>query len=376
MYSVKRYALAPVGLFIYLSIFLTSHSVNAGTQPSLALWSEFLPYAQVEQQLPELAARHLSLYLAVSENHTDWEGLEHLLKAAIRHQVEVRPWLLLSEAHGYWFNKWNLKESESFVWHFLDEMAKRGLKIEWLIFDVEPPAALMTEIDQKLRAHQYFSGYRQLKKSGESASLLRAERMYTELVQKLHLKNVRVQAVVPNFVLDDRRDGAQRIQNSFGTPVENVPWDEITFMVYRLELQKIIGPVSSDIVFRYATLAHDTYGAASGVDLGEVGIVRYPQLSMGYTREIDLQSDYLATLRAGIERIHFYSLDGMLGGASDSKDAQTTVSGISGWMASLGSLTSSTARSPGLGQETGWSLKAMLWMNLMRLGRLSLPVAQ
>ncbi|WP_218277119.1 hypothetical protein, partial [Pseudomonas sp. GW531-E2] len=72
-----------------------------------ALWSEFIPLATVEKELPQLQKLQLSVFIAIHEENPDYDGFAHLYKEAAKLQVEVRPWLLLREANGYWFNKWN-----------------------------------------------------------------------------------------------------------------------------------------------------------------------------------------------------------------------------------------------------------------------------
>jgi hypothetical protein len=281
--------------------------------PRIALWSEFIPYAKVQALLPELKQRGLAVYVAVHGDQPDFDGFAALLTAAEKAGVEVRPWLLLREKDGYWFNKWNVRESEQWVWSFLTEMEKRGVKPSWLIWDIEPPARVIEQLTANIADNNYFGALSALKKSSENGSVLAAARSYSNLIQRLHDQGIHVHAVTGNFALNDLEAGDAKYQSALGTPISGVAWDEVSFMIYRVELKKFFGSgLTSRIVYAYSKIAEKHFGSKAAIDIGEAGQVQYPKPFTGYTDPLDLQKDAEAVITARINKIHIYSLDGML----------------------------------------------------------------
>ncbi|WP_146017284.1 hypothetical protein, partial [Pseudomonas sp. MPR-AND1A] len=43
-----------------------------------ALWSEFIPLATVEKELPQLQKLQLSVFIAIHEENPDYDGFAHL----------------------------------------------------------------------------------------------------------------------------------------------------------------------------------------------------------------------------------------------------------------------------------------------------------
>ena len=112
----------------FILLLLSISSSFAGVNSKLAIWSEFLPYSEVEKQLPEFKEKNLSLFLAISENQDSdplrssigtWDDFFALYKKAQDLGVEIRPWLLLDQEHDYWFNKRNFPEAQSLVFKFI-----------------------------------------------------------------------------------------------------------------------------------------------------------------------------------------------------------------------------------------------------------------
>jgi hypothetical protein len=274
-----------------------------------ALWSEFVPYSEVEADLPALRDRGSALYVAVRADAADYDGFAHLYLTARSLGVEVRPWLLLSQSDGYWFNKWNVPASEAYVRTFLAEMQKRGANPSWLVFDIETPEPLVGEMEGNLSVGKMPGLLSLLTRASRDGSIKDAVTAYSSLVANLHEKGIRVEAVTGNYVLND--DKHLRIQSALGLPVSGVPWDEISFMVYRVEFQRSLGSISPALVHKYAKRARKRFGDKAAIDIGEAGHVSYPQPFTGYTDPADLQADADAASSAGIKDIHVYSLDGM-----------------------------------------------------------------
>jgi hypothetical protein len=221
----------------------------------------------------------------------------------------MRPWLLLSQEHGYWANKWNAPETESFVWTFLAELAHRGLSTEWVTLDLEPPKPFYDDLQEKLQNFDIKGAWDQLVKSIADGSYTGAQAQYMNLVDQLHAHQIKVHAVTVPMVLHDLRTGNPGFQTSFGVPVQGVRWDQISFMAYRQQYLKLMGGVGPYLVYFYARRAKAFYGDRAGLDLGLAG--QFDD-SSGYTDPADLQADYAATLAGGVNEIHVYSLDGLI----------------------------------------------------------------
>src|SRR5438309_499226 len=105
--------------------------------PSLAVWSEFLPFAQVGDQLALLQRKHVALYLAIHQEQIGDPELLALLRRAQARGVEVRAWLLLPDADGYWPNAGNVEQVKGAVRQFLDWTRAAGVAVPWVVLDME-----------------------------------------------------------------------------------------------------------------------------------------------------------------------------------------------------------------------------------------------
>lgn len=274
------------------------------------VWSEFIPYSELESRMEEFKSNRIDLFVAFNAKHSDFDGFATLAKKAVAAGVSIRPWLLLEVKDGYWFNKWNVEKNAAFARRFLREMKTRGVAIEWLIFDIEPPQELVHSLQDAFEKKNFRDVFAVLRESAQSASLNEAKRQTKELLDDLHAEGVKVHAVTTNFVLNDGE--SERIQNALGIPVTGLPFDEISLMLYRPEFEKILGKgLSSKIIELYAKRAKRMFGPDVGIDLGEAGFVPFPIPFQGFRHPSELQSDIAAVHRAGLNRIHVYSLDGM-----------------------------------------------------------------
>jgi hypothetical protein len=289
----------------------TTLALPAGVT-TLAVWSEFLPFAVVEAQLPALKARGCMLFVAIKPEHIGSPALLSLWRAAKAQGVPIRPWLLLAPGAGYWANKWNASQVRAHVHLFLDDLKSNGLSTEWVTLDVEPPATLTKQLGTSLSHFDLVAARRALVDSSHSASLFEARASYQQLVDELHQAGVKLHAVTSSSVLDEPDSGQYRMQSALGTPIEGVAWDEVTFMAYRPEFEKLVGGLGADLVYRYAIDAKRMFGDRAGMDVGEVGSPGYPVPSPGYTDPAQLQADLAAVRAAGIGRADIYSLDGMV----------------------------------------------------------------
>jgi len=307
--SIEAPPCVRAALFSALVFFAVAARAQDSPSRPTALWSEFVPYQEVERDLADVRDKNAALYVAVRADAPDFDGFAHLYVTARSLGVEIRPWLLLRQDQGYWFNKWNVPDSVQFVSTFLSEMRTRGVTPQWLVFDIETPARLVDEMERDFSKGRLPALLALLSRDSRDGSIRAAISSYAELLADLHSKGIRVEAVTGNYVLND--DDRLRIQSALGLPISGLPWDAISFMVYRAEFQRAFGAVSEALVHKYAKRARRRFGDKAGIDVGEAGSVAYPQPFTGYTDPADLQRDVTAAASAGVEEVHVYSLDGM-----------------------------------------------------------------
>ena len=296
---------------LIISLIVMNDSVASEvSRAQLALWTESTPFTELERRLPEFKNEQISLHVAVHESDRVSEDFIHFYRKAQTLGVQVRPWLLLTKAHGYWINKWNLEFTEKFVRKFISEMHAHGLSVNWLTFDIEPPADLMHQLEKCGKNKDIFALLKNLKESSRNGKILHAQLELKHLVEALQSEGIRVHAVTTPLVLHDLGNQEMRIQSALGVPFQAVPWDEVSFMVYREEYIRMVGEIGGDVVYQYGKLASGYFREKAALDLGEVGSAVYPDIFTGYTHPDQLRTDLQAGLASGISKFHIYSLEG------------------------------------------------------------------
>ncbi len=274
----------------------------------LAVWSETLAYPQIAAELPTLAEFNADLYLAIRPIDLN-DSLWSLLRAASDHGVAVRPWLLMPD-EGVWLNENNIAAFADFAHHFLDQAAAAGVPIDWLIFDIEPPFDLAESLSAD--SNDPLALIAQLVEQADAAAFASATAELQNLVAGLQGRNVRVMAVILPWIVDDLLDGDNDLQDLFNTPFADVPWDEVSVIVYRPTLGELFGvPLPPEFVGRYADDARRLFGERASLALGNVGT---PGLLVapGYEDPPPLLADTAAAALAGVDRVSVYSLEGMI----------------------------------------------------------------
>jgi len=116
--------------------------------------------------------------------------------------------------------------------------------------------------------------------------------------------------VVPiPIVLDHILDDDAMIQDIMNIPVDQVPWDEFSFMAYTTTFSRLLQTeLSSDLVYSYGRDALETYGEKAAIDLGIIGHEGMVA-EEGMTRVEEIRALVGAAKEAGLARIHVYSLD-------------------------------------------------------------------
>ncbi len=281
----------------------------------VGVYSEFTSLGEARGALPMLARHGLALYRRVLPADIGSEELTALMREASALGVCVRPWLVADTADGYWLNEDNIEVFEREVDRLLSWRTSAGLDFAWLTLDLEPGwdyTHALLEAGAKPGAERLTAMLQLLASHVRPADFeLHRERLQA-LVERLHAAGLKVHAVTYPLVLDDAGDGDDRLQDALDIPVRGVPWDEVSFMVYRSALALYSpGPFGPDLVGAYAVEARRQYGAKAGLDIGVVG--RDPiGGAEGYLSVEVLEADVGAIKAAGVDRMHLYALESAL----------------------------------------------------------------
>jgi hypothetical protein len=282
-----------------------------GRMVRFSLWSEYSAYKDLIGRLPSFSKQSIGLHLAVTPERflTEGEDLRNLLKFASEMDVEVRLWFLLNHEKGYWLNKWNVEYFLDFVRYCLAELRKDKVPFEWLTFDLEPSPDFQSEKSAYLKNKDQKGLVRFLQMKSEEESLSGAVLKLKNFVEALQLAGFKVHATTHPLVLHDGED--RKLQTALGLPLDGVPWDEVSFMVYRPYFQDLLGPVNARVVYDYARIIKKKFGEKGALDLGPVGKFGEVGTPNHYKKPEMLLDDIAAAKAAGISKVHVFSAEGV-----------------------------------------------------------------
>ncbi|MEZ4227339.1 MAG: hypothetical protein R3B13_40755 [Polyangiaceae bacterium] len=276
------------------------------------VWSEFLSDDEVSAALPALARSVSRLHLSVVVDRIDDPGFARLTRAATALGIDVYLWLLFPVGGGYWIGEHNARELPAVVDRLVDlRSARDGLVFRGVSFDLEPGYAYA----EALRKASLPNKVRTLLQHVEPSEFVEARRHLVEAVRCLHRHDLRAHATGFPVVLDDESE-SRVLEDALDTPISDVDWDEVSFMVYQTAFAELAGTwFGPALVASYARSAVQRFGDRAGLDLGVVGSAalglgaghRYPDVAA-------LAADLAAATGAGIplERIRVYGLAGVL----------------------------------------------------------------
>lgn len=273
------------------------------------IWSEFLPYEQVQAFLPQLKAYQAELYLAIHSDYSDSNALIQLFHSAKELQIPIYPWILLSDEDGYWSNALNVDKVIEHIQSFVAWAEKEGLIFNWLIIDMEPPLKDSDFINQIFQKKQPWKLWKHFRSSRSTIQFSYAVEQYNSLINFLHKKNCQVMVVSFPMVLDDKD---LKLQQILHTPISPIHWDKISFLLYRTILSNLSRlPLTSGIISSYLHDAQRKFHCPIAADLGVIGNIEKIPSGQGYIHIHPLSQDISATRASGTLDFHLFSLDGM-----------------------------------------------------------------
>lgn len=313
--------------------------VDAGApvEPELGVYSEFLSDDAVIATLPALAARGAALQLAITNDRIGEASLAGVIAAASEAGVEVRLWLLLPIAMGYWPNEDNLALFATEVLRLLDWVDAEGLTVAAVVYDMEPAFDYSEELRVAFADSSLDVITTLMSAHVDRAAYESARDALAAHVLEVQARGVRAEAVTYPQVVDDMGDGDADLQDALDIPVDGVPFDDVAFMVYQTAFTEGRGVwLGPGLVRSYATDAHAYFGDRATIALGIIGSATIVELDgPPYADPDALREDVAAALGGGVSRIEFYSLDGMV-----------ELDDVPGWLGAASAVPSSPPISP------------------------------
>ena len=276
------------------------------------LWSEFLDPEEVIEQVPSLKRHAISLYQNIRNEDIGNEKVAALFREASCSGLEVRAWLTLPEEEGYWPNEKNVDLFQAEALRLADWIRSSGWAIDWIVVDMEPDLQMLTTLIESFEERNILGVLGLLISNRDVDAYQMALDKYAAMVETLHGMGFKVMVVTMPIVLDDILDDDAMIQDVMNIPVDQVPWDEFSFMAYTTTFSRLLQTeLSSNLVYSYGSDAVKAYGEKAAIDLGIIGHEGMVA-EEGMTDVEEIRAQVGAAKEAGLTRIHAYSLDGIV----------------------------------------------------------------
>jgi hypothetical protein len=318
--------------------------VSAAERPSverppidrLAIWCEFMPYAEVEPQLPLLAKYECDLILHVERESFADPDFPRLLRAAEQAGVGVDAWLLLPYEEHLYVGQASVAAVRTLARQAADYFQTNRLAVRAFTFDCEPSPLLGRELFEAVLAKSPRQLARTLRDQMDAETFWRDVAEINELIAELRGRGFEVDGAANRAFLDAQARGNVALEDALNAPVSAVEWEALSFITYRYQASQLSYVA---MLNRYAVLAKRLYGARAAMDVGLIGDYHdIPQnaeraalfgggdLFYGYLRgmrsSFDLEEAVATVLGCGVRRVNLYALDG----------AVTSVAGLDNWL--------------------------------------------
>jgi hypothetical protein len=273
----------------------------------ISMWCEFLNYEIVmSERIVDLLGKYkVNLNLAVTENQLT-STLAELLRIYKKTGLTVTLWPLLPDELGYWACEKNADEFSKLINRIFDWAKQEKVNIPGIVIDMEPPlyqrntTALTVDIKKMIRENRNESRFR------------KATERYREILKKIHSENCQVMTVTSYLILADYTFGTTFLQNFLETPVLMLNWDRISFMVYNSPFKRMPQSTLLCVLRSIAKIVKKNFGERAAVSLGMIGNIGKLGNEVGYSEPVNLIADIKTVLKAGINEISIFSLDGLL----------------------------------------------------------------
>ncbi len=279
--------------------------------PRRRIWCETLPWPELRAPAVLALVARYDLDLLVAVRPPDLPALPELLAAFADAGVRPGLWPMVSDADGRWASARNAPVFTAFAREVL-RAADRGPRASAsaLVLDLEPSfhavaAAFSYTPGPRARAMPPRTGY---------AAAREAFRVLASEARGRGLSVV--SAVVPMTLLDPIPPAPAPWQRAMGTPVDGIPWDHASVMLYTSMVEGWSRGAfrRSDAVGLLAAgcrAAANRFGPAAGVSLGAVGTGALGDEPV-YRSPAELAEDVSVARACGIDDLSLFDLGGVL----------------------------------------------------------------
>lgn len=312
-------------------------SIDESPIERLAIWCEFMPYADVEPCLPALAAARCDLILHVERESLQSTELANLLHAAARAGIDVDLWMLLPYEEHLYVGQASLAATRALAMDVVAYLHRHRAPARAFVMDCEPSPLLGRELFAAVTAASPRQLVRVLRDQLDPAAFRADVATLNTLLADLRASGYAVDGAANRAFLDAQSRGNVALEDALNAPVSGISWNALSFITYRYRASAL---TYLAMLSRYATLAHRLYGPRAAIDIGLIGdYVDIPEnqrraelfggqdLFYSYLRGMhdtrDLQDAVSVALACGVRRINLYALDG----------AVTSVAGLESWLA-------------------------------------------
>ncbi|MDB4975127.1 MAG: hypothetical protein JWN48_3468 [Myxococcaceae bacterium] len=300
----------------------TSSSGRSDSDKNLAGYgytvAEFMADSEIASALPLLKSRGVGLALPFPSSDLLSPARFAFVKQATALGVEIRPWLLLPDADGYWPNSTNAAQYVRHARQLVDAWLAAGLAPTTFVVDMEMSVQRALRFAELAATLDTQALVRFLELGIDRAEYAAATDIYRSFVQYAHSRGFRVQVTTLAQVIDDYSDGDDGLRQALNIPIDGIPWDEVNIQVYRtlntLVLEAVAGSTSSGFVYEYAKQTRAVFGERAGVSIGCTDPGDLSPTAPSYKNGKQLREDVDAAASAGIVRsqIVVYGLRGIV----------------------------------------------------------------
>jgi len=283
----------------------------------IRVWAEYLdPKEAVKKKNLELLSRYnVNLAMAIPPERINKDHAK-LFAACEQAGVETTAWVLLGDEAGYWACETNAVEFSAQCERVYDWADASGFSIPWLAVDVETPHYQMDRV-KKSRNLELLKNLRGVYKQNRDMTRYHSSsRVFALLAEKMRARGVKTIAAASNFVVEDIIAGRVVIQDILETPISNINWDVISFMIYTSMLTGYSGGMldrRDATWYLYATMRDmkEILWEQAGVSIGVTYIGKLEDEPY-YSSPQELLPDMQAAKAALIDDVAVFNLEGIL----------------------------------------------------------------
>lgn len=274
------------------------------------IWSETLPFAELAAPATMSLLARFDVELLAAVRPWDLPDLPALVGACNDAGVVVGLWPMIDDADGRWANALNVATFEAFVRRVLDAVPA-GARVRDLAVDLEPPFGVVATALRSPGAVWPSLA------SVQDTRWTAARRQFRALIGAVHERGLECSAAVLPFVLLDPSRGRLRpVQRALAAPVDALPWDHVSVMLYTSILEGwsrglLSRPRALDLLGRGARASRGRFGAAAGVSVGCVDVGALGD-EPRYRDPSELAVDVAVARAGGVETLNLFDLGGVL----------------------------------------------------------------